>query len=179
MESGLAPGMPEILSGEGVILRPWTSADLGRMVELFDEPEIARWTPLASPFDSEAAAAYLERARHHALTRLQLAITLAGGEALGEVLLDIPDAFAGYMVGDAHRGQGLAGRALRVITAHAHHECGLAEVSMTISPNNAASCAVAVSAGYRVVADSARTWENKGRSITVETWVHAPPGPAD
>lgn len=37
------------LSGEGLVLRDWTEADLATMPELFDHPDIAYWTPIVSP----------------------------------------------------------------------------------------------------------------------------------
>ncbi|MGW5971442.1 hypothetical protein [Streptomyces sp. NPDC055186] len=33
------------------------------MIELYDDPEIDRWTPVPSPFDSRAAREYLPKAR--------------------------------------------------------------------------------------------------------------------
>src|SRR4051812_42060294 len=54
---------PMTLAGSGLRLREWTDADVPVMVELFDDAAVARWTPLASPFDEAAARAYLDRAR--------------------------------------------------------------------------------------------------------------------
>ena len=39
------------LSGEGLVLRDWTEADLPAMPALFDDPATAYWTPLVTPFD--------------------------------------------------------------------------------------------------------------------------------
>lgn len=73
MENGQAelsgPGVGRVclpeevrLRGHGVVLREWKDGDLGAMVKLFDDPEVAYWTPLVSPFGPQAARAYLERA---------------------------------------------------------------------------------------------------------------------
>lgn len=35
------------LSGFGLHLREWTNTDLAVMTDLFDDPQVARWTPLA------------------------------------------------------------------------------------------------------------------------------------
>ncbi|MFC6020694.1 GNAT family N-acetyltransferase, partial [Plantactinospora solaniradicis] len=51
------------IDGHGLVLREWTDDDLPTMVELFDEPEVDRWTPLRTPFNLEAARSYLDRAR--------------------------------------------------------------------------------------------------------------------
>jgi hypothetical protein len=51
------------LSGLGLRLREWANADLPVMVDLFDEMEVDRWTPLRHPFDLTAASTYLAAAR--------------------------------------------------------------------------------------------------------------------
>ena len=167
------------LTGEGLVLRGWTDDDLPAMAELFDDPDIAYRTPLVSPFDAAAARAYLDRAREEAAAglRLRLAITTDGVRPLGEVLLirqdaDGPGASLGYTVGAAHRGQGLAARALRVLTHHAHGTLGLPRVTLSIEPDNEASNAVARAAGYRPAEDPPAAVVNKGRALTLRTWVH-------
>lgn len=69
------------LSGEGLVLRDWTEADLAAMPELFDHPDIAYWTPLSSPFDETAARNRLDRDRRLRAdgTTILLAITVDGG----------------------------------------------------------------------------------------------------
>ncbi|OUC94551.1 GNAT family N-acetyltransferase, partial [Streptosporangium minutum] len=100
------------LSGHGLVLREWGDGDLPAMVELFDDPEVAYWTPLVSPFDLNAAQVYLKRARERrtAGQRVQLAITVDGRDPMGEVLLMLTGpgldvAEIGYVVGAAHRGR--------------------------------------------------------------------------
>src|SRR4051794_16011160 len=79
---------PLRLTGDGIILREWRSEDLDDLIAMLDEPDIARWTPMPSPFDVEAGIAYLKRAYHGRVggQRIQLAITADGREPLGEVL---------------------------------------------------------------------------------------------
>lgn len=111
------------LAGEGLVLRDWTEADLAVMPELFDHPDVAYWTPMASPFDEAAARAQLERSRKRRAegASILLAITVDGGAPLGEVMLRRADEGMeiGYAVGPAHRGQGLAARAVRVMAGYA------------------------------------------------------------
>jgi len=158
--------------GDGLVLRPWTPADVEPMVALFDDPDVARWTPLASPFDAAAAQAYIERAQTLASTRLQLAITNDGGEPFGEVMLDVPSAVAGYMVGHNFRRRGMASRALRLITAYAHEVASLPEVSLQVATDNIASIGVAQHAGYVLTDRRLLQVRNKGRWCDLETWVH-------
>lgn len=49
--SSTTPSFPDRmeLTGEGLVLRDWTAADLASMPELFDHPDIAFWTPIVSP----------------------------------------------------------------------------------------------------------------------------------
>src|SRR5690242_5840799 len=80
---------PLTLAGSGIVLREWRAGDLDDLVVMLDDPDIARWTPMPSPFDVEAGIAYLKRAYQGRSTgqRIQLAITRDGGLPLGEVLL--------------------------------------------------------------------------------------------
>jgi RimJ/RimL family protein N-acetyltransferase len=150
------------VEGVGLVLREWTDADVPAMVELFDEAEVGRWTPLSHPFDEAAARAYLDRARLRRAEGLtvQLAITTDGGAALGEVLLfrtgpygrhpDGDQAELGYAIGAAHRGRRLASRAVRLMTGYAYRDLGLRAVELHIDPGNTGSIAVARATGFEL-----------------------------
>ena len=148
------------------------------MVELFDEPEVAYRTPLVSPFDLPAARDHLEMARRSRAggERIHLAITTDGGRARGEVMINLAQATIGYVVGTAHRGQGLAVRAVRVLTGYAHEVLGTPRLCAQIEPGNHSSTAVAEAAGYRQTGVPPEPVEDKGRSFTLLTWVHDDPG---
>jgi RimJ/RimL family protein N-acetyltransferase len=175
--------VPEIsrelrLTAHGLVLREWAEEDLPVMVELFDEPEVAYRTPLVSPFDLSAARAYLAMTRRSRADgeRIHLAITAEGGRARGEVMLNLAEATIGYVVGTAHRGQGLAVRAVRVLTGYAHDVLGIPRLCAQIEPGNRSSAAVAEAAGYRLTGGPPEPVEDKGRSFTLLTWVHDAPG---
>ncbi|MFJ9380464.1 GNAT family N-acetyltransferase [Streptomyces sp. NPDC101455] len=170
------------LTGEDLVLREWTENDLPAMTELFDDPEIAHWTPLASPFDETAARAYLAAARQTRAEglRIQLAITADGQLPLGEILVirqnaNDPTASLGYSVGAAHRGRRLGARALIVMTEHAHHALDLPRLTLDIETANAASAAVARAAGYHLTDEPPIAAINKGRSLALRTWAHNRP----
>jgi RimJ/RimL family protein N-acetyltransferase len=171
------------LRGHGLHLREWTDGDVPTMVTLFDETEVDRWTPLRSPFDHTAARAYLDQARARRADNraIQLAITTDGHEARGEILLfrtspegrdhPGPDAELAYAIGAAHRRQGLAARAVRLITDHAYRDLGIRHVLLRIDPGNTASVAVARTTGFQLTdlpggAGSSggplRTWRHEG-----------------
>ncbi|MER8033088.1 GNAT family protein [Streptomyces bauhiniae] len=165
---------PPVITAHGLLLREWTPADLPVLRELFDDPDVAYRTPLAAPFDAAAARAYLDGAIG-APRRLHLAITTDGRTALGEVLLNRDSRSIGYVVGAAHRGRGLAARALRAMTEYAHRAEGMDRLLLEIEPDNAASAAVARSAGYRRAAVAAETVTDKGRTYELLTWEHLAP----
>jgi RimJ/RimL family protein N-acetyltransferase len=165
-----------VIRADGIVLREWTAADVEAMVTLFDEESIDVWTPLESPFDAPAAQRYLERAfRVRAQGHgIQLAITTDGRAPLGEVLLfdgDAPEvAELAYAVGIAHRGHGLAARAVRMMMEFAADQCGISSYLLTISPANLGSQAVARAAGFRQTDEPVKIRERKGRRLEMATW---------
>ncbi|WP_406865181.1 GNAT family N-acetyltransferase [Streptomyces sp. HUAS MG47] len=162
------------LSGEGLVLRDWTEADLAAMPSLFDHPDIAYWTPIVSPFDEAAARARLARARQLRAegTTILLAITSDGASPLGEVMLrhTHEGTEIGYAVGPAHRGQGLAARAVRVMAAYAFDQLGAEQVILELEAENVASVAVATKAGFRLLDVPLIEGEEKGRPFALQTW---------
>ncbi|GAA1918890.1 GNAT family N-acetyltransferase [Streptantibioticus ferralitis] len=162
------------LTGEGLVLRDWTEADLAAMPDLFDHPDIAYWTPIVSPFDEAAARARLDRDRQLRAegTTILLAITVDGRAPLGEVMLRrAPEgAELGYAVGPAHRGQGLAARAVRVMAAYAFEQLGVEQVVLELEAENAASVAVATKAGFSLIDVPLIKGEEKGRPYALQTW---------
>ncbi|MGN6243134.1 MAG: GNAT family N-acetyltransferase [Motilibacteraceae bacterium] len=160
-----------------LVLRPWTVADVPAMVELFDTAEMDRWTPLAHPFDEEAARTYVDAAhagRAHGL--LQLAITTDGAAPLGEVLLfgtDEPGVceFA-YAVGVEHRGQALAARSMIALMPWAR-QAGYRSARLRIAVGNEASQATAVAAGFSLTDEPLVRRERKGYVLHMTTWRRA------
>jgi len=166
---------PIVVAGGGLVLREWSMRDLGVMTELFDEPEIDRWTPLESPFDLDAARRYLTRAdlRRSEGSALQLAVTQDGGTALGEVLIfDQGGGVAelGYGIGLAHRGRGLAARAVRVLIGEAATSWSYRHFRLRIEPENAASVRVALDCGFARTVEPPAEMESKGRRIRIAVW---------
>jgi RimJ/RimL family protein N-acetyltransferase len=168
---------PITLTGDGVTLREWQSDDLDDLVELLDEPDIARWTPMPSPFDVAAGIAYLKRAYQGRISgqRIQLAITSDGDRPLGEVLLFGVDAGRkeaelGYLVGARYRRRGLAARSLALLSGYARSTLGLSRLLLRIDPANTASCAVAQRCGYRLTGEPPILQEGPYGPSSLDTW---------
>ena len=168
---------PIALTGDGISLREWRDEDLDDLVRLLDEPEIARWTPMPSPFDLEAGVAYLKRARQSRANgqRIQLAITVDGARPVGEVLLfgvdaGVREAELGYLVGSAYRRRGLASAALSLLSGYARSTLGLSRLVLRIDPANTASCAVARRCGYRLTGEPPILQEGPYGPSSLDTW---------
>ncbi|WP_127499872.1 GNAT family N-acetyltransferase [Actinoplanes solisilvae] len=168
---------PLTLPGDGIILREWRSEDLDDLVRMLDEPEIARWTPMPSPFDIEAGIAYLKRAYQGRVngSRIQLAITADGSRPLGEVLLfgvdlGLKEAELGYLVDVGERRRGLATGALSLLSAYAQSSLGLSRLLLRIDPRNASSTAVARRCGYRLTGEAPILQEGPYGSSRLDTW---------
>ena len=168
---------PLTLTGDGIILREWRSEDLDDLVIMLDEPDIARWTPMPSPFDVEAGIAYLKRAYQGRVSgqRIQLAITADGGRPLGEVLLfgvdhGLKEAELGYLVGRGHRRRGLASGALSLLSAYAQSTLKLSRLLLRIDPGNTASTAVARRCGYRLTGEPPILQEGPYGPTSLDTW---------
>jgi RimJ/RimL family protein N-acetyltransferase len=168
------------ITGLGLTLREWTDADIPAMAELFDDPDVDRFTPLRAPFDLAAARAYLQNARQSRAEghRLQLAITTDGHTPQGEILLfrargsDLTDtAELAYAIGRRHRHQRLATRAVRLITDYAYATLGFTAVVLHIAAANTASIAVAHAAGFRLTPEPPLTLDTARDPLL--TWQHS------
>ncbi|WP_262700805.1 MULTISPECIES: GNAT family N-acetyltransferase [Streptomyces] len=168
------------LSGDGILLREWAESDLSALVELYDDPEIDRWTPVPSPFDSTAAREYLTKAREgreEGRKKAQLVITTDGEQPRGEVLLfrselDARDVELAYGIGSQHRRQGLASRAVKLMADYACRQLDARRVLLRIETGNSPSLAVARATGFQLTDDEPITREAKGRQVTLLTWCY-------
>jgi RimJ/RimL family protein N-acetyltransferase len=166
---------------DGVVaLRPWSVEDAEALVAICDDPDVARFTPLASPYTEADARAWLaaEPGRRLGGDELALAI-VADGAAVGSIGLR-PDADdreiveVGYVVAAPARGRGYATRAVRLAVGWAIERWQPARMQLTTTVDNGASHRVAERSGFRREG-VLRSWaQNRGRRVDLVMWSRLP-----
>ena len=143
---------PERPLTDGVVaLRAWREEDVPAVVRICQDPEIARFTRVPSPYTEEDARGFLER---HEEEELGFAIVDADDhdEVLGSIgLRDAGEGRGelGYLVAAQARGRGVASRAVRLLAELAVTEAGRARVQLYTRVDNPASQRAAEKAGFR------------------------------
>jgi [ribosomal protein S5]-alanine N-acetyltransferase len=140
------------ITGDGVLLRPWTPADRPAVVTGFADPGIQRWH--CRSLDDEEALAWIARWRTGWLAETEACwAVVAGGVVAGQIGLrriDLAEGTAAisYWTLPDSRGQRVAPRSLRALTGWAFGELGLHRLELSHSTANTASCRVATRCGY-------------------------------
>jgi RimJ/RimL family protein N-acetyltransferase len=157
-----ALALPDPPLTDGLIaLRGFESSDVPALVEACQDPEIARWTLVPSPYGEDDARAYVLHAAagRAAGTRLALAIVdaadgarLLGSVALNPIAWELGAADVGYWIAAPARGRGLAARAVEQIAGWAFATLGLERLELRAQRDNHASRSVAARAGFEAVA---------------------------
>ena len=142
---------PEII-GDGVLLRPWRSADSAAVVAGYADPDIRRWH--ARSMDDDEALDWIGRwgKRWLADTDAGWAVTrdgeVAGQIALRRIDLEEANASISYWVLPPARGARTASRALAALTSWAFTDLGLHRIEVSHSTGNPRSCRVAERSGF-------------------------------
>ncbi|MDI1466004.1 GNAT family N-acetyltransferase [Catellatospora sp. KI3] len=142
-----------ILSGDGLLLRPWHGGDAATVRAAFDCPRIQRWHVRRMDGDDEALA-WIEDGHRRWRTEsgARWAVT-DGRQVLGQVGLREMSLFEAYAevsywtLPDA-RGAGVAGRALAALCGWSFHTLGLHRLTLQHSTANSGSCRVATKSGF-------------------------------
>ncbi|MCJ0869927.1 GNAT family N-acetyltransferase [Streptomyces sp. AP-93] len=143
-------------------LRPWRAADVAALVEIHRDPGLRRWA--TSRVDSEEDGLRWVRDQERgwaAGERLGFAVLkaapgapqerLVGSVVVKELSPGKASAEVGYWTAASARGQGVAPRALEVVTAWSldvFRAQGLERLELLHQVDNSASCRVAEKAGY-------------------------------
>lgn len=150
-----------------VVLRPFASPDLALVRAASADPLITSITSVPAVYDDEAGRSFVERQHRRALDGDGFSFVIAeeaapavGVGSIGLWLHEIESgrAAVGYWLLTTARGRGLAGHALRALTAFAFDELAIPRVHLFVEPWNVASARTAASAGFRREA-TLRGWE--------------------
>lgn len=151
-------GYPRDDLTDGVaLLRRWGETDLDCVREASADPRIPEWTTVPAAFSAAEGLAYIRRqwSRLDGGEGISLALAdAATSEALGSIVLLLHPgrpgvAETGYWVIPGARGRGLATRAIRLASAWALSDAGLARVQALVEPENEASARALLAAGFR------------------------------
>jgi RimJ/RimL family protein N-acetyltransferase len=142
------------LAGNGFVLRPFRADDVAADYAAIEHPSSARWLNTHSEGAPEDVVRELESEREAGRV---LSFTVADADAgddryLGAIVLFVREHETGelaYVIAPEARGRGIAGETVQLVTAWAFAELGLARLQLRIEPENEASCAVALRAGYQ------------------------------
>lgn len=157
-------GMPQriVLPGDPLLegstaLRPWRDSDVEELVAACQDPEIARWTRVPTPYGATDARAYL-LARYDAtyagLSAPFAIVAAEGGQLLGSISLmrfawEHQRAEVGYWLAAGARRQGHATRAVRAICRWGFVQLRLERIDLLAATGNQASQTVAERAGFQ------------------------------
>lgn len=154
--------------GDGIALRRWRAQDAPSLALACDDPEIARWLPVPSPYTLDAANAYLAMVETWWERAEQYALAISAGDAvLGAISLE-PYAerpSIGYWLTASARGRGIMSRAVEAIADWGRQTFELSEVWIFAQPGNDASCAVARRAGFIEQAERVMFPDGKDRAV--------------
>jgi [ribosomal protein S5]-alanine N-acetyltransferase len=145
---------PTILTGDGLVLRPWEPSDAPAVFEAFADPEICRWhLRTASSRDEVGTWIASWVADWTRGTQAHWAVADSQpGELVGRASLKTMELVAGqaevaYWIMPSARGQAVAPRAVAALTAWAF-EIGFHRLELSHSVNNHRSCQVATKTGF-------------------------------
>ncbi|MCD9878344.1 GNAT family N-acetyltransferase [Streptomyces guryensis] len=149
------------LHGHGIRLRPWdadSDVDVAAWLRGLTDPEFRRWNTPLKQVDDLADARRSLRAKALGMadgsTASYCVTDAAGGAVLGHIGVNAIDlvlsvARVGYWVLPEARGQGVATRALAVVSRWALTELGLHRLELGHALGHEASCRIAERCGFR------------------------------
>jgi ribosomal-protein-alanine N-acetyltransferase len=150
--------MAPVLSGPGLVVRPWEAADAEALEPACGDPDIGRYTTVPETFSPEAAQAWIARQQNHERegTALVLAIEPADAHSavgmVGLFLLGRDDGpRLGYWLMREHRSRGLATVAAGLLVDWALTHDSLDRVFVDVERGNVRSLRLAERLGAEFV----------------------------
>jgi len=153
-----------ILHTSRLTLRPLTPDDLPRVLAYRNDPEVARYQGWPLPATPDSVAGLVSDAPLGSPGCVQRAVTLTGGELVGDVGLNTqgPQAELGMTLARHAQGHGYAREALHVLVTHAFADLGLHRVHASIDPRNTAVAALLTRLGFRHEGTSLQSYRHRG-----------------
>ncbi|MER6163893.1 GNAT family N-acetyltransferase [Streptomyces violaceorubidus] len=146
---------PTLLTGDGLVLRPWRSEDAPAVHAAFQDPVLRRWHVRAADSEEEVRGWITEWQRAWEGERsVQWAVAdaaddrLLGRVALREMVLGDGVAEVAYWTTAQARGRGVAARGTRTLAHWALDEIGFQRLELSHAVANEASCRVAHKTGF-------------------------------
>jgi len=175
----LTPPNPPLSDGV-VVLRALRAEDAPAITAACQDPEIRRWVPIIPVPYTEADARrfiLLSLQAWHDGTGYEFAIADAATDgyvgSIGIHLGPNPHRHAvGYLLAPEARGNGLATRALRLVTRWGFEKLGIERLALWTLPGNIASQRVAEKAGFRFEG-LARNWESGRDDVPVDASMYS------
>ena len=153
------PLVKTVLTDGRVLLRPPTLADVPAVTAACQDPDIARWTIVPSPYATSDAVYFVERVSDggwsSGTTATFVVTNPADGALLGACGLGGIDRThgrgeIGYWTVAVARGRGVATSAVRLVCTWAFEDLGLARVDWRAFAGNEGSWRVAERCGFTV-----------------------------
>jgi RimJ/RimL family protein N-acetyltransferase len=171
--SGPVPPLRRPLTDGVVTVRQRRAADVAAIAAASHDPQTLRW--LVDPaMDAEASRTSMSRVEEAWRSGRAAPLTISDAgtdEAVGIINVQFSDdtqASVAYSVFPAHRGQGIAPRAVRLVTGWALRDLGVAQVLLEADEENAASLRVAEKCRFqRVGSRSEKPAEGPGRTVVI------------
>ena len=156
------PIEPEPIESGEWTLRPPRADDAAWIYDACQDPDIARWTRVPSPYSARDAVEFLQRSAQQWADGSGYAFVIAStdtGELVGTVGLSRFDAVQdgvrsaeiGYWLALDGRGRGAASAAVTGLSRWAAHRLGLEQLEATVAVGNDASEAVLGRCGFTCV----------------------------
>jgi RimJ/RimL family protein N-acetyltransferase len=161
---------PPLQDGE-VLLRPWRQSDSAAVTAACQDPLIARYTLVPSPYREEHALGWFEEAERQRREGIGLHFVvvdsedseLLGSVGANAISWDHRVCQVGYWVAREARRRGVATRSVELLSRWLLGDLGLARVEIRVDVENAASQQVAEAAGFVREGVLRSRAESKGR----------------
>lgn len=145
------------LGSEGFFLRPPTGNDVDTIYRLCQDPLVGRFTAIPQPYERVHAIEYVEKSTADWISGSGAPFVIVSestGEVIGTIGVfrkpwDHAVAEIGYWLSADARGQGIASKAVKLLSHWAIEAMGLARLQLGTNRANLASQRVAEKAGFK------------------------------